>query len=226
MLGTDIHRAHHRKGADGFVDVYRQTATGLDRSYVEHLSSLIELALRVGALADTGDSVPEVNVPSAITHHPRPLLDIFAECARRGIPVRRRVHHHDWPVVRDPGSGYARLHRWLSARLDGSCPIDIDAATLDVLGAPPADLHWPMDALVHPLGGMDGMLAYLTQVVPAGRLDARFLPALDSLGEQARQESAYQRFLDAPAMHWCSVSHSGGSTPPSCGIAMRRSPAK
>jgi hypothetical protein len=185
-------------GPGGFIDVYRQPVAGLDRGYAERLTGLIELALRAGALADAGEPAPAVTLPPAITDHPRPLLDIFAECVDHGIRVRRgRAHHHDWPVARDPRSEYAGLHRWLSTQMDDAVSIDLDAATLDRFGAPPADLHWPADALVEPINSADNALVCLADVVPAGRLDARFLPALDSLGAQAGPQVAYRTFLDA-----------------------------
>src|SRR5258706_10078998 len=85
-------------------------------------------------------------LPAALDERPRALLDVAAECIGMGAEVHRlQPHHHDWPRVVDVDSGYARLARWVTARMDADAPdttIDLSTSILDRLGPPAAPLDW------------------------------------------------------------------------------------
>jgi hypothetical protein len=182
---------------DDYVDVYRPAAAGLATAYAHRLAALAGPVLRLAALADLdADADADAPAPPALGSQPRGLLDAAADCLRTGVEVGRgRPHHHDWPAVTSPGSGYAALVRLLGHRMDAGEPLDIADAVLDGLGAPEPVLDWPVDCLLRPLRAPAGVLAVLDQVAPAGVLDARFTPALGALHGAVPQLDAYREFL-------------------------------
>ena len=204
-----------------FLDVYRRPAADLARSHAAELAELIGQALRVMALTDLDDPAPPPPLPPALTERPRSLLDIVADCVNEGVAVGTHgAHRHDWPTVRDPGSGYARLYRWIDDQLPKVASdarsgadavragIDLDPV-LDECGAPDQTIDWPMDFLLRPIAGRSdrstssnsstpspaGPIALLVDLAPAGVLDARFVTALRRLGSDVPHVPAYRRFL-------------------------------
>ncbi|GAB2923749.1 hypothetical protein GCM10027280_08540 [Micromonospora polyrhachis] len=145
--------------APAFVDVYRQPAGDLGRAYASELSELIGQALRVMALAGSDSPATPPALPRALTEKPRRLLDVVAECVEEDDSgfSGHGDHRHDWPVPRDADSGYARLFRWIDARLPNGAArvdgdgIDLGPATLDRCGAPEQPVDWPVDVLLRPI---------------------------------------------------------------------------
>ncbi len=54
---------------------------------------------------------------------------------------------------------------------------------------------WPLDCLLRPMRNAGGPAALLAQCVPAGVLDARFVPALRQFGADLPQVRSYCQFL-------------------------------
>jgi hypothetical protein len=184
---------------DGFVDVYRETGVALADAHAQRLQALVRLGLRVMSTTDLDGVDRSPTLPPGLGPAPRPLLDIVADCARSGVEVWHGFpHHHDWSRPPDPDSAAARLMDWIDRRIDRAdrSGINLDQSTLDELGAPPAQLDWPVDALLRPIRVAGGPVAVLDEVAPAGVLDARFIAALGALGAPLPQVEQYQRFLD------------------------------
>ncbi|WP_369207745.1 lantibiotic dehydratase [Streptomyces sp. PU-14G] len=71
----------------------------------------------------------------------------------RSAAPRPRGRYACWEPAHTSDSGYARLLAYLGARLDEE-QVDLDAALLDALGAPPVPAvleAWPVDCLLRPL---------------------------------------------------------------------------
>lgn len=173
---------------DSYVDVYREAADGITEAHARRLADLVALAMRVMALTDL-DAPPaagaELPWPG---EEPRPVLDLAADRIRAGQPVRRGLpHHHDWPAVTAPDSPYGRFIGWLDGQLDGAGEVDITEAALDRFLARDTSLDWPVDCLLRPMRSASGPVALLAQCLPAGLMDARFIPALSRAGRICRR---------------------------------------
>ncbi len=180
---------------DSYVDVYREMAGGITAEHAQRLADLVALALRVMTLAD-GDAPPAQPELPWHGEEIRPVLDLAADCISAGQPVLRGLpHHHDWPAVTAPDSPYGRFIGWLDGQLDGAREVDISEAALDRFIARESSLDWPADCLLRPMRSASGPVALLAQCLPAGLMDARFVPALRLLGADLPQVQAYQRFL-------------------------------
>lgn len=171
----------------GFVDVYRRAegALGVD---LDALQYAFEQYRRIGLLIDQDQPRSSSALRERIGAGPRPVMDVFAEemADWRDGPRARRPR--SWPTAHDEGSGYTNL----LARMEGSQPIDLTAATLDEVGAPQAPLTWPVDLVVRqlPAGGW-----VLDNLGPAAVLDARFVETLHRLHGTVPMADAYRAFL-------------------------------
>ncbi len=147
-----------------------------------------------------------------LDEEPRPVLELAAECVQAGQPVRRGLpHHHDWPAVTERESPYGRFIGWLEGQLDGAGEVDLTEAALDRFLVGDPGPGWPLDCLLRPMrgasqGGAAGPMALLAQCLPAGLMDARFVPALCQLGADVPQAAAYHRFL-------CDLGERSGACP-------------
>ncbi|EWC64569.1 hypothetical protein UO65_0176 [Actinokineospora spheciospongiae] len=179
----------------GFVDVYRRGRGHVPAAAVTRLAGLVAQAGRLGAVLaeDAGGTGGGHPVLDLVGPEPRPASEVVAEFLDGAEHRPPTPPATEWPEPR-PGGAYQRLADWLAGHADAD-EVDIDAAALDRVGAPPAALPpWPVDCLVRPLPG-DGPVAVLEAVLPAGVLDARFADALHQLHGRVPQVEDYRGFL-------------------------------
>ena len=179
---------------DRWIDVYRRPTSPLPAATCGRLQPLVAQAMRVLTLitADTGHSHAQPRAEEA----PRPLLELLGARLTSGAVGRRAWGRPpDWSPPAGAGSGFSQLRADLAERLDASTTVDIDPALLDRVGAPPAAIDWPVDALLRLAVPGAGYAAVLDQVWPAGTLDARFVDALGQLDGPVPHAEAYRRFL-------------------------------
>lgn len=210
--GTDAggeHGEHGVRKPDGwFLDSFRRVDTVIPAAAVDRVARGLEIAARLAALRDAGQSAePGTPGPArdmdVITEDPRPLSEILAdllqphEGAIPPTPLRRYV---GWPPADGASTGYARLldHLGRAARA-GAAQVDLDDDLLDSFDAPPGSQvlpSWPLDCLLRPLPA-PGPVAVLETASPAGVIDARVAPALRTLYGGYGNSDAYRSFLAA-----------------------------
>ncbi|MGW5053853.1 hypothetical protein ACWEPX_22130, partial [Actinokineospora sp. NPDC004072] len=179
-------------GGPGFTDVYRRVSGHFPVADAARLGELVAQARRLRAVLPS--SAARHPVLALVDSRPRPVTQIVAEFLDREPPQRPVRRANAWPIPQ-PGTPYAALCDWLRAQPGDE--VDIDAATLDRVGAPPAaEPAWPVDCLVRPMA--DGR-AVLEAVIPAGVVDARFAEALARLHGRVPQVEGYRAFLDHAA---------------------------
>ena len=145
-----------------------------------------------------GASQPERMRAADVTTQPRSVLDLLRRriySAQSGVrsPLRR-----DWPSPATVDSPYAKLVNWIDGHADQPA-LDLTTEILDDVGAPQADLVWPLDCLVRLLspGSLSDPVAALDTLFPAGALDARFAEGLGHLYGRVAHIESYQEFLRA-----------------------------
>lgn len=180
----------------GFLDIYRRAEGTLSADRCRRWQRSIEQVFRVMALINADAPQPKDPLLERVGRRCCPALEIIAERLRSNSPEAEsgRKPATAWPLPRTPGSGYDRLLEWIALGVEANAPLDITPDLLDSLGAPDRKLAWPLDCLVRPLAS--GGEAVLSQIAPAGVLDARFVSTLEHLHCQVPHATAYQSFLE------------------------------
>lgn len=182
-----------RPPAGAYVDVHRRADRPMSLATGRRIEQLVRSAMRV---LDVIDVEPIPDLTRGLTDQPQPVLDLLA--VDLATVEQSSTHRHDWPVPTGQHTPYARLHAWLSSRLDGG-PIDLDDDTLAAAGVGAVSarpLSWPVDCVVRPVWQDGGPLVLLDQIQSTGTLDSRIADALGAIHPAGTARvDWYRRFL-------------------------------
>jgi Lantibiotic dehydratase, N terminus len=187
--------AEHDRG-EGYVDVYRRTATECLPKKIAQLQRPVQQVLRVLSLIEDDATVaPNVRFIEA-DEKPKPILELL----RRRVDVQEtaRVRGSQtigWPPARNNESAYSRLLGWIATKIGDMSSIDIKKSTLDGLQAPEVKTNWPVDCILRPCGRESGWAAVVDKIIAAGIIDARFVETLTRLHGPIPHVEAYHHFL-------------------------------
>jgi hypothetical protein len=194
--GAEESQNDNNPQGSGYVDVYRECSGGLARAACRRLQQLCIQTLRMLQLITIDQTNPVFHaIP---TNKTRPLLSVLRgmlEDETRATASWRSPSA--WPQPNRQDSGYARIVSWLKTQSFTDKPINISSALLDQCGAERGDVEWPVDCLLRVADAQAPYLAVLDQIFPAGTMDARFITALRSFGQNVSHADYYSQFLRA-----------------------------
>jgi Lantibiotic dehydratase, N terminus len=193
---------------EGYLDIYRQTKTSLPLYSCIRFQQLFEQAQRVFAVIELDRLSGSAGTRLMTGSRPQPLLELIRDRMDAITGISNDISDDEisndifddeprrpsQPTSRD--SSYSRLLQFISSRVEESETIDLSQSLLDDLGAPDAQIDWPIDCVLRVPAPGSGYQAVLEEAFPAGSLDARFITVMQSLYGPVYHSDGYRQFLE------------------------------